>query len=341
MKTHKYILFLLFITIISSINVLQANMSSPYIRSGENMYVGLNSKDINILKEDLIIKIHNHKEAEYNIVYHILNNKENGNLELVFDTYNTPIDFEVYLDNTPITIDKEAGRLIKAKDELNDLEERFVGFNLYIIKGEHQIKVTYRGTPDIFLGNWIKSYEYGYNLEPAKHWNSFGKLNFTIDATQTTNGKINVNIQDSIYNISNGEIKTWQFNSLPQDFFSISYSPQESKNFDYIPSLVFYSTLLGLFLLNLFILFQWRKKHLSNKYCKPAILGAILIPLITLLVYIFSYNFIDYIIGEHASRRHGYYFLVIIFYPFISIIYFLFIWIIDVKHKRRLKDSIR
>lgn len=313
-------------------------MSSPYIRSGENMYVGLNSKDINILKEDLTIKIHNHKEAEYNIVYHILNTKEDGDLELIFDTYNTPRDFEVYLDNSPITINKENARKINAKDELNDLEEHFIGFNIYTTKGEHQIKVTYKGSPDIFLGNWIISYEYVYNLEPAKHWNSFGELNFTIDATQTTNGKINVNIQDSIYNISNGEIKTWQFNSLPQDYLSISYRPQEIKNFDYIPSLVFYSTLLGLFLLNLYILFQWRKKHLNNKYCKPAIIGAILIPLMTLLIYIFSYNFIDYIIGEHASRSHGYYFLVIIFYPFISIIYFLFIWIIDVINKRRLKS---
>jgi hypothetical protein len=57
------------------------------------------------------------------------------------------------------------------------------------------------------------------------------------------------------------------------------------------------------------------------------ITGSVIIPLIVLVFYIYSFDLIDDAIGTAASRYHGYTFLVMIFYPVLAPFYGLVMWL--------------
>jgi hypothetical protein len=65
------------------------------------------------------------------------------------------------------------------------------------------------------------------------------------------------------------------------------------------------------------------------------IAGSILVPLLVLLSYIFSFSLIDLAIGPAASRNHGYTFLSLAFYPLLLLVYWPAMWLVDRAMARR------
>jgi hypothetical protein len=66
------------------------------------------------------------------------------------------------------------------------------------------------------------------------------------------------------------------------------------------------------------------------------IVGSLLLPLVGLIAYITTPYFIDWLIGEAASGRHGYVFLVIFLYPVIMPLYWLSMVGVDWYFKRQM-----
>lgn len=95
-------------------------------------------------------------------------------------------------------------------------------------------------------------------------------------------------------------------------------------------------TAVLLFALHLSLVLYYRRRHLNKKYSYVVIAGSWLIPFLMLLSYIYAFALIDYAIGEHAGKLHGYVFLILIFYPFIVPIYWTIMWLLDKLQKKRL-----
>jgi len=66
------------------------------------------------------------------------------------------------------------------------------------------------------------------------------------------------------------------------------------------------------------------------------ILGSLVVPLLILFFHMLSYFIIDWSIGEEASRRHGYTFLILFLYPLLLPVYWFIMWWIDRSMKRSL-----
>lgn len=94
-------------------------------------------------------------------------------------------------------------------------------------------------------------------------------------------------------------------------------------------------------LLHFCIIFWFRKKNVTKKYTWIVILGSLLIPILILFSFMESYVFIDYLIGNDATKRHGYYFLAIIWYPILVPIYMTIMWLIDIITRKKLTKIIK
>jgi hypothetical protein len=73
----------------------------------------------------------------------------------------------------------------------------------------------------------------------------------------------------------------------------------------------------------------YRKKHPAQKFSPLVIVGSLLVPILFLIFWIYSYYMIDNAIGIHAGGNHGYSFIVFFLYPVIFPVYWLIIWLID------------
>jgi len=90
------------------------------------------------------------------------------------------------------------------------------------------------------------------------------------------------------------------------------------------------------------VILNYRKKHPEKRYSPATIAGSILVPLLVILFFIGSFDIVASIIGEYASRRNGYIFLSIIFYPVVLPFYFAAVVIIDkIKKKYIIPNSNR
>ena len=52
-----------------------------------------------------------------------------------------------------------------------------------------------------------------------------------------------------------------------------------------------------------------------KKFSWVMLLGSLVVPAITLIFFVYAFGLIDDVIGTHASRYHGYNFLVLLLYP--------------------------
>jgi len=69
------------------------------------------------------------------------------------------------------------------------------------------------------------------------------------------------------------------------------------------------------------------------------IVGSITNPLIILLGFIYSFDLIDFAIGEESSKYHGYIVLAILIYPILLAVYWVTMWLIDRATVRRLRSE--
>ena len=64
------------------------------------------------------------------------------------------------------------------------------------------------------------------------------------------------------------------------------------------------------------------------------IVGSIVIPFLTLLGYVYSFDLIEHSIGAEAGRHHGYALLMMMFYPILLPLYWLSMWFFDWTFKQ-------
>lgn len=337
----------------------KANMASP-IREGTKTSSAISSKDIDILSEKIFIKIDpNFKTARFIVEYNIQSNLSGAQIPLLFYAENFKDSFYVWLNNKKINIqnvphtyyenslfngftkpldnekitiywENNAGNVYK----LNDLKY----FEADLEKGVQKVRVEYTANVWIDLSGLIKKYSFLYSLSPAKYWKSFGSLEIIVEQEgQVKQFKTNLGLPNEETLKS---LNTWTFNKIPNEYFEISYIPKPNN----LASILMKIEPFGLAMLASILLaiahfvltITFRRKNIQKKYSLPVILGSILVPFFSLLIYNYSYVVIDKVIGDDASQYHGYVFLSYIFYPIMLIIYWIIFWQIDRQYKRRL-----
>ncbi|MFZ1391576.1 MAG: hypothetical protein WAS23_08315, partial [Dokdonella sp.] len=200
------------------------------------------------------------------------------------------------------------------------------------------VKVEYTANVWTDVSGWVKEFSFRYSLTPAKYWKSFGNLEINVEQEGE--------VRQFITNLglpNEKEIKainTWTFNKLPDEYFEISFTPTPNNSTKILMTIgpfglsIIVAILLAI--THLFFTYTYRRNNIQKKYSIIVISGSILVPLLSLLSYIYSYSFIDNAIGENAGRHHGYVFLSIILYPIILIIYWLLFWLTDRQYKKKL-----
>jgi hypothetical protein len=332
-----------------------ANMASP-IQYGTYSSAPFTSKQIDIVKEKIKIAIADDSQtATYTIDYFIQADSSGLQIPFLFHAMDYKGDFEVWIDNEPVSIrnlpgdriSTEANRkniisLFSLPEGMRESEsitiyyENNVGlvcklsdlkyFEADIQKGTHRIRVQYTAAAWIDSSNWVKEFQYIYSLSPAKSWRSFGSLEIEV---QTSEGKklLSTNL-GSPETGSQSNTALWNFAYLPADYIKLTLKPQ-------IPALaatliyispeglaILFSLLIALF--HYLFLRYYKKQERDQSHSWIVNFGSFVAVFLFLFSYLAAYEFIDMAIGEDASRQHGYIFFVYMLYPFILVPYWLF-----------------
>lgn len=360
----KRLLFLVFVVIAQ---YSFANMASP-LRIGTLSSTAFSSRDIDILKEKIFINIYKDSQtALYVIEYHVKSNIDGMQIPLLFYAMDYKGSFKISIDNKEVQVlnvpnelqtalnspfekfsnsfDQpsqigEIDRIVISWDEnsnflyeLHDLKY----FEADLSKGEHLIRVEYVANAWTDVSDWVKEYSFRYSLSPAKHWKSFGSLEVVLNSEA-----VKYNLKTNLGLPQQGKLNSvafWNFEKLPADYIIISYKPEIDKFASFLiaigPSNLSLLFAILLFIIHIFVVILYRKHYPTNKFSPVVIIGSVFIPLLFLISYILSFNFIDSAIGSEAGRHHGYVFLVLILYPLITPVYWLILWLLDRWIKRK------
>jgi uncharacterized membrane protein len=339
-----------------------ANMASPY-RDGTKVANAFTSSEIDILKERINVTLNKESAtANYVVEYFIRTDKDGKQIPLLFYAMEYKGDFKVCVDGKEVSVQKipddYKGKTFEgfAKSYYNnDVDKAEVAikwrdnssiiyklwelkyFEVDLSKGEHTIKVEYTASVWENRSNWVKEYGYRYSLSPAKNWKSFGTLEITLDARGFGEElKTNLGKQES----GNQDSAVWRFDKLPADVFEISYVPKISSMASFLIGLEPFGLAMiigfSLFIIHLFLMWRYRRNNPDKRFSWVMIAGSLIVPAIILFYYVYSFEIIDNVIGVHASRYHGYNFLVVFIYPVLMPLYLILMWIVDRLMKERL-----
>ena len=328
-----------------------ANMASPII-DGTNASTAYSSKDIDILSENIDINIaEGFNQADYDVTYEIYSAKEGDRIPFVFEVFDN-IDndadksFIVEVDGqaVPVLINYDYESHSKSLPAYYDPEtDTAVPFNndakyfeIHLSEGNHVINVKYSAYPTINRSDWTNQYIYSYSLKPAKTWKSFGDLTVTLKIADESK-YLKTNLGEPLSGMIKADSK-WFFDHLPQDVLEISYQPQPMPLAKWLINLD--SLILLLFLICLlggahYGLMYWSRKKSLKRAWMVTWLGILIVPFIVLMIVFYKICLIDWLLGEHASRYHGYTIFIIIFgYPLTLLVYLIIMKLCDSYLKR-------
>lgn len=362
MKIRILIFFLFFA------QVCKANMSSPVLE-GTSVGTAFSSKDIRILSERIHITIDkSFSTAKFVVEYTIQSEVAGRQIPLLFYAQDYKDNFVVSVDDQPVglqNIPKKythidnspfsafAGQFEKdhqpdGKDEvtiywaentafayrINELKY----FETDITKGIHKVRVAYTATAWADISGWVTVYSFRYSLTPARFWKSFGTLSIQVEqegAIKELGTNLGRPVEQQFATTNN-----WVFTKLPAEYIELSYLPKINM---LAKALIFISPLgiagivgILLFIWHGILVRRYRRKFPTKKYSPVVIAGSLIVPFLVLLSYIYAYPLIDCIIGDAASMRHGYVFLVIVLYPVLLLTYWVIVWLLDNQQKRKL-----
>lgn len=361
------------IIILAISSQVYANMANPVI---EGTFTGrpFISEFVDVIHEDLLIKIDKHfHHASFYVQYHINSTKDGYQIPFLFyaseylDSFSVKIDGKkISLTNIPYDFKVPEDTKFKdfsyffEKSSANDFSSILIEDSAYsefhvsladmiyfetdVPHGEHVIEVSYIARNWTNRLDWVNEYSFRYALSPAKYWKSFGTLNVNIDASDFDQ-ELNVNLGHP----KNGNLQSiaqWEFNNMPIEIVKISFNPKVSPIaqtlIEITPIKIAYITGAIFTIIHFFTLMWYRKKHPIKRLSIAVVIGSFLIPLVFLMSWINSYFLIDFFIGEYASGMHGYTFFVILLYPIIMPVYGLISWFIDkwIKTKYALKKQV-
>ncbi|WP_162903069.1 hypothetical protein [Taibaiella koreensis] len=341
-----------------------ANMASP-VRPGSRQADVFSSKDVAILQETIRITIDNDvTRARYQVEY-LVQSPQGIRIPLLFLAKDLERDFRVSIDGQPQplrAVPKEWNGSIplsfpgfegmqKPFDNLPNTAviewgayetmicspDELQYFDAALSKGIHRISVSYQARAWQDLSGWLTAYSHRYSLSPARHWRSFGRLDIVLEAVLPPDLQLSTNLGASP---GSGSPQRWHFDKLPADYIVITLRPQISATAGTLmrsgPEGFMAIAAALLVFLHLYSMYRFRKARPDKKYSPVLILGSIVVPFLVLAVYMLSFSWIDTLLGPHASGRHGYVFLVFVFYPILCPVYFLLLWLADRAIKRRL-----
>ncbi|MBX2931628.1 MAG: hypothetical protein KF781_06775 [Chitinophagaceae bacterium] len=344
-----------------------SNMASP-IREGTSTATAITSKNIHIVSENIYVKIDNHfTTAKYIVEYHIQVDTAGAQIPLLFYAKDYRDSFKIWLDNESIEVfnvyehldntlstnfpsyfTKEAEEFSISWKENNNMHYNIQDLKYFktdISKGTHTVKVEYIANAWSNVSDWITQYSFRYSLTPAKYWKSFRGLTITIEQAGALK-KINTNLgQPNENEIKN--INTWTFDKLPNEDFIINYTPEVSKLATTLIAIEPFGLAIIAFILliaiHLYFTLRYRRSNLNKKYSLAVFIGCLLVPMLTVIVYVNSYDLIDTAIGINAGKHHGYFFMyaLIFFFPVMFILYLFIFWLIDKLYKRKLLHSLK
>lgn len=336
-------------------------MASPFEEGTKGSLPFINQY-VDIEKEIIKIQLGEHfEEAKFEIEYYLNVNKEGIQIPLLFQALEFKREFKVNLnDTTKIEIKDIPQQYLMNSTKFDDFKyflnddlevtiwwgensgsiERLRNFKFFEIDlpvGKHKIKIEYIGNAWLDKSDWVRKYNYKYSLSPAKHWKSFGDLVIELDASNFQ-GKLTTNLGESKFK-EEGNLMIWNFDELPANTIEIEYKPKIDRLTSCLISIspLGISTLISIILVIIHIIAIKENRKTSNKrFSVTVIIGSIILPILSMYIYVASYGLIDKLIGKEASQFHGYAFLVIFLYPIILIFYMTTIWQVDLYWKRKL-----
>ena len=342
-----------------------ANMASPIVEGSKNASA-FSSKDVTILHENIVVHLNqDFKTAKFTIEYTIKSDVVGGQIPLLFLAKEYKNGFTVWLDGKPIEIQNIPAQYYKTENSpfanfANSFDEsidnnKYISiywqrnhtelynlddlkyFEANLSKGEHKIKVEYLANVWVDNSNWIKEYRFLYSLAPAKYWKSFGSLTITL----FQDGQLKP-ITTNLGNPKEGKIgaiSTWSFNELPYDLIQIKYKTEITQFAQTLIAIEPFGVMMYigilLFVIHIGLVFWYRKKNTIKKFSWVVLIGSLLVPYCMLHSYILSYDLIDNLIGIEASKRHGYYILILFWYPVMFVVYLIIMWVIDLIFRKK------
>lgn len=355
----KKIFFLVFLFIAQ---LCAANMASP-VSEGTRSGSAFSSRNIDILNETIrVIVSKDRNTARFIVSYTIKVDSAGKQIPLLFVAQDYKDSFRVWLDGQKLDVLNIPAEYINmAGSPLGNFSnifgsDSYVGiswventqhpYSLYDLKyfetaidtGIHTINVEYLAEPWTDRHDWVMKKIFRYSLTPAKYWRSFGTLNIIVEQE----GKA-INYATNLGVPSEEEISaknSWKFTSMPDEYFALEFKPELKGSVRIIASLApFMPWIAGiiLFMIHLLLCRWYRSNHIRSKFSTVVIIGSLLVPLIALSSYVYSFELADNMLGADASRYHGYTFMIFIFFPLICPIYWLLMWLLDKSHKRLLQ----
>ena len=340
-------------------------MASPLQPGGFPMSA-VSSKDIDILKEDIQIKIDKYfQKAAYRVKYTIRNEQAGVRIPLLFQARDYYNYFRVWLDGKRVEL-KEIDYLLTDTVRFNQFSNNFKHtansvnnaieipydkqikrsfplsdfryFEVNLSKGTHQILVEYTGKVWIDHSGWLNEYSFRYFLAPAKEWKSFHELNVYVDASA-----FDQSIHSNLSSPDSGSFKGtayWKFSEIPADYIQITFSPKPNAFAKFLisigPLIIAIVFILLILIMHISLIRYTRKKALDLLARSVIILGSLIFPLFILLSFGFAYEWIDYTIGTYAGRHQGgYIFILIYLYIFLMPLYWIGMNRIGLNYKKR------
>ena len=315
-------------------------MASP-IHEGTLSASMITSKEVDIVSERITMNIDSEfRSCDYIIDYIIESDTSGVFLPLAFTALDYKNQFEIYFNNVPIqlincdtcySLDLSLKELIEeANDSFfvdwNDDDLKY--FIVPLTKGIHNVRVQYSANVWTDLSDWSREYSFRYSLSPAETWKSFGTLQLDVNCDRQI--KCNLGLPSTY----KGDKHRWNFSEFPGKILVISHQIEPH----WLAKILIIISPEGLWLifsiLILVIHSCWIRK--VNKIRRPIyaleIVGiSFILVIVGYVFYLFTYPTIDLIIGEEASRYHGYYFLMILILPVILLFHWAVIHGLNIK----------
>ncbi|MCT4181022.1 hypothetical protein HZP54_13800 [Elizabethkingia anophelis] len=367
MKHHSKILtksFLFFFILMICIRIY-GNMAKPY-SDGTTSSPIFGSKDCKVLSEKMDLTVvasemyDDYSEfyrVKYKVSYQIYSEKE-AKLPLLFIAQNMASESTVSVNGKKINTPKITNQNIsqfsfihKNQNSEDSYDIRFeqnspkyvnlnelIYFETDLEKGENNIVVEYEGVPEYNIYGLLREFKISYALYPSNYWKSFGpiEINLHIPPGLEVNSTNISKLQEG----QNGNYKM-QINEITQEELEIKFS----KKVSVLGKILLFLQPIGImtigFLIMVYFHIRWilnRRRKQPKKFNYTVLLGSLIIAILTSLVFIFSYDFIQWVVDEQGMKQ-GYVLLaVFVIFPCILIFYTLFAWIIDFWYKIKINQ---
>lgn len=343
---------------------LHANMASP-VHPGSLTGVPFTSHSWDILQQKIKVRLTpDFLTARFIVDYYIATEKYSPQVPIVFYALQIRNNFHVTVDGTEIPLlgvnpDSALPATLHFMKEFPGWDSGYVRINggssgvteiplnalryfeVTLDPGRHHIHVEYDAAAWVDRSDWLKTYRYLYLLEPARHWKSYGGLDIEVHQTGAP--------RPLTYSIGKPHqelapvVALWSFSELPADVFEIRYAPETPRLAAALIRISPAGMALGVFvllvLLHGLLIYHHRRRHYRRKISSLSVVGSLLVPFITISVYVFSFSLIDALIGPEASGNHGYPFLAYLLYPVFMPVYGIVMILGDWLEGRRRRKS--